>query len=342
MQKDRPRWERPLSLVNLRFRLSHRAVVRKHESHMHALFTGLDPKVIGTHSFTFRAALRCREAGLTEDQAIELIDARENECPRNFKPDEAEEAVASAYNSISKSGGVRQSFSAPDHALRAEIIAQYSGVTVESLRAASAEPLDLPSIEVLRLLFPNDPLLCIGDSKEKFRTGHLSSYRMAPQLLSGAQFLTPSPMKSKWGETKQGNPSQHCESNTGPRRFLIVEIDDESLGKYEQAGIICHLAEIAGLAAVVDSGNRSLHAWFFVSGQSEARGGKLWQFFDYACRLGADPALWRAYQFVRMPNGTRRDSAGNRVTKQQLLYLNPSARQGCRIAGLQMEGSTNV
>jgi hypothetical protein len=309
---------------------------------MNNLFKGLSPQNIGTHKFTFLAALRCREHGLTQEQAEEMIDTQENNMPRYFKDGEVTEAVANAYNSTPRKGGSRQCFPDPDAALRAKIIAQYAGFTVEKLMAASVELPDLPTIEILRTLFPNDPLLCVGESKERFRTRRLSAYRVAPALLSQAQFITPSPMKSQWGETKNGTLSQHCESNTGPRRFLIVEIDDALVTKDQQSGIICHLAEMAPLAAVVDSRNRSLHAWFFVSGQSEARDSRLRQFFDYACRLGADPALWRLFQFVRMPNGMRKDDKGNNVAKQSLLYFNPHARQGGKIAGHQLEGLANV
>ena len=309
---------------------------------MNNLFKGLNPHETGTHKFTFLAALRCREHRLAPQQAEEMIDAQECNMPRYFKDGEVTEAVANAYNSTPKKGGSRQHFPDPDSALRARIIAQYAGVTVEGLIAASIESLGLPTLEILRMLFTNDPLLCVGESKERFRTRRLSAYRVAPALLSQAQFITPSPMKSQWGETKNGTLSQHCESNTGPRRFLIVEIDDASVTKDQQSGIICHLAELAPLVAVVDSGNRSLHAWFFVSGQSEATDSRLRQFFDYACCLGADPALSRSFQFVRMPNGMRKDDKGDNVARQSLLYFNPHARQGGKIAGLQVEGSANV
>jgi hypothetical protein len=59
----------------------------------------------------------------------------------------------------------------------------------------------------------------------------------------------------------------HSLANTGPRRYLIIEADCGDL--HQQAAVIWHLAKIAPLAAVVFSGSKSLHGWYFCGNESE-------------------------------------------------------------------------
>ena len=68
-------------------------------------------------------------------------------------------------------------------------------------------------------------------------------------------------MSAQRGRTNQGKLSFHSESNTGPRRFLVVEFDRGALD--QQAAILWHLATFALLALVVFSGSKSCHGWFF-------------------------------------------------------------------------------
>ena len=107
-------------------------------------------------------------------------------------------------------------------------------------------------------------------------------------------------MSAPTGLTKEGKESAHALSNTGPRRFLIVEFDQGTLD--EHATLLGHLAGFAPLVCAVHSGGKSLHGWFYVHGQPEDR---ILKFFRYAVSLGADPATWTRSQFVRMPDGTR-------------------------------------
>ena len=102
------------------------------------------------------------------------------------------------------------------------------------------------------------------------------------------------------GLTKDGRPSRHTLANTGPRRFLVCEFDTGAAD--DHASLLLHLATLAPLVCAVHSGGKSLHGWFYVHGQPEA---KVERFFRYAVALGADPATWTRSQFVRMPDGTR-------------------------------------
>jgi hypothetical protein len=168
--------------------------------------------------------------------------------------------------------------------------------------------------EVIDLLFPGDPLLCIGQSNADFATKPRERWR---GQLSKQQFIVPSPMSAKTGTTLEGKKSQHCLDNTGPRRFLVIEEDVGTVD--EQASILLHLAKRWPLALAVHSGGKSLHGWFYCYGQSEDR---LHRFMRYAVSLGADRATWTRSQFVRMPEG-RRDNG----KRQTVSFFNPRVVQ---------------
>src|SRR4029077_12822052 len=133
--------------------------------------------------------------------------------------------------------------------------------------------------------------------------------------------------------TKQGKLSAHALSNTGPRRFLIVEFDFDSRNSVEEArlleqldaerrdvrdlcaALLLHLAEKAPLALAVHSGGKSLHGWFYCAGVPEE---KVWRFFQYAVSIGADRANWTRSQFARMPDGLRENGR-----RQAVYFFNP-------------------
>jgi hypothetical protein len=155
------------------------------------------------------------------------------------------------------------------------------------------------------LLFPGNPLLCVGRSSRKFATRKRADWRGE---LSAMQLLVPSPMTSVWGRTKKGTPSQHTLSNTGLRRFLVVEVDEASAD--HQAALLLHLATLAPLVMALHSGGKSLHGWFLCGNTDEQR---IERFFRYAVSLGADHATWSRCQFVRVPNGVRADGRAQPV-----------------------------
>ena len=161
------------------------------------------------------------------------------------------------------------------------------------------------------LLFPGNPLLCVGHSSRKFSTRARADWRGE---LSAMQLLVPSPMTNVWGWTKKGTQSQHTLSNTGPRRFLVVEFDEASAD--HQAALLVHLATLAPLVMALHSGGKSLHGWFLCGDTGEQH---IECFFRYAVSLGADHATWSPCQFVRVPNGVRENAR-----RQPIIFLNPA------------------
>jgi hypothetical protein len=251
----------------------------------------------------------------SREEIIDLLKAATRGEP--VKPGEIESAVdSSAACAWSPGANTRMEkktilWPTLDEAKRAGIIA--SGAGLQGLLPFSSHPrgdADSQTEEIIDALFPGDPLLCCGFSNSRFATQLRSAWR---GRLCSIQFIVPSPMSAVSGETKDGKKSQHTLSNTGPRRFLVVEQDSGTAD--EQASVLVHLAKFAPLALAVHSGSKSIHGWFYCEGRPED---DLRCFMNYAVSLGADRATWTRSQFVRMPDGTRDN--GNR---QSVYFFNP-------------------
>jgi hypothetical protein len=197
-----------------------------------------------------------------------------------------------------------------------------------------ASPVRLKSNEpntdkVIDLLFPGNPLLCCGWTRHRFDTRPRTHWYKLQDL----QFIVPSPMAAPRGLTQQNKLSAHALSNTGARRFLIVEFDFDASNSSEEArllerlasegqdvrdlcaALLLHLAQKAPLTLAVHSGGKSLHGWFYCAGVPEE---KVRRFFRYAVSLGADRATWGPSQFARMPDGLRQNGR-----RQTVYFFNP-------------------
>lgn len=268
----------------------------------------------GVHSWIMKAAWFCRKIGMTSSIAVSEI---ENRMTRPPNPEtEVEDAVSKVYDTElivwDSYNRKRKKSEWPIASIQEINDLSASGMGVAELMAFSPSSLDENETlteKILPLLYPGDPLLCVG-SKFEFFTDHISKFL---KTASKFPFIVPSPMLSKYGRTKSGKLSQHTLEATGPRRFLVIEGDGTS--KEQQAAVLLRLAAFAPLTLVVDSGGKSLHGWFFVAGKTDKQ---LTPFFSRACILGADDRLWTRSQFARMPGGLRDNGK-----RQKILFFNP-------------------
>ena len=164
---------------------------------------------------------------------------------------------------------------------------------------------------VLNRLFSSEDLVCLAAD---IRSPVTKPLQEAVPDLRQMRLVVPSPMSSRSGLTKTGQPSARCLSNVGPVRFLVVEFDSGSFD--EQAGYIRFLSQYAPLALVVNSGSKSLHGWFNLQDWSEE---DRRHFFELGVMLGADKATWCPCQMVRCPFGRREN--GN---LQDVVFFDPS------------------
>lgn len=231
------------------------------------------------------------------------------------KPGEIERAVersaAASVQEVQPADSTLRSWPRTNQPLRDAI----TGMGVELADLVKVSPKNCAGLDAenaIDHLFPGNPLLCCGWTLKECVTAKREEWR--GQMAQEIQFIVPSPMSAETGLTQEGKESMRCLNNTGPRRFLVI---DQDVGtKDEQAAVLVHLATMAPLAMVIDSGGRSIHGWFYCEGRSDD---EIRPFMAYAVSLGADPATWTPCQFVRIPGGTRDNGS-----VQQILFFNPS------------------
>ena len=273
----------------------------------------------GVHAWLYATARQLHTHIADKREQADLLAAYAANCGRHIPRREIEAAVRDSEANAWRPQG-------PGQAARPEAKPTWPAVNQEQREAVlrdgigladlwEASPVrlddDNPQTEaIVDQLFPGGPLLCVGQSNSVFDTKAREAWRAQ---LAGMQLIVPSPMTALTGLTKEGKESAHALSNTGPRRFLVIEFDRGSFD--EHATLLWHLATYAPLVLAVHSGSKSLHGWFYCASQPEDT---LRRFMRYAVSLGADFRTWFNSQFVRMPDGTRDN--GNR---QAVHYFNP-------------------
>ncbi len=176
---------------------------------------------------------------------------------------------------------------------------------------------ELSAGDALIALFDPEDLICAGPDQMTAMIRPVEETVLDAALL---QFVVPNPMRGLEAVNKAGKPSKRCQANVRERRFLVTEFDLPGQSHRDQACLIGRLKELMPLVMVVDSGGKSLHAWFFVHG---VEAGELARFFGYACCLGADPSRWDPCGWLRMPGGLRRRAEGQPV-RQRIVFFAPA------------------
>jgi hypothetical protein len=273
----------------------------------------------GVNLWVARAACRLVEACVSDEDCESLI---EGLMSRDPKRDEIKRALAYAH-------GERHSnmprWPSADNAAIARATA--NGPAVEKLIERSPQSISLDgksrSAEYIGALFPGNPWLCCGQSDRVFSTYRRCQWRAG--VFGEKALIVPSPMSTQYGLTRDNPPkkSQHTLSNTGPRKYLVIEFDKATCN--EQAALHWKLSQHGLLVCVVFSGSKSLHGWYDADGEPE---NEVKEFFSYAVSLGADPRTWLRSQFVRMPDGLRTDGKQKEFLglprgRQAVLYWNP-------------------
>ena len=269
----------------------------------------------GVYNWLFRVA-RQLHAHLPAPEIIALLESRVQGCGRHVSRKEITDAVQNALPCAWQPDGnvaavqPTKKWPSVNQEQRAAILRDNGGLAdLWELSKPRIDDNAQHTEEIIDALFPGNPLLCASKSMSDFDTKPREDWRGE---LSKLQLIVPSPMSVVEGVTKDGKPSKHTLSNTGERRFLICEFDTGTPD--EHAAILIHLAGYAPLVCAVHSGGKSLHGWFLVAGQPEA---KVQKFFRFAVSLGADAATWTRSQFVRMPDGTRDNGK-----RQTVFFLN--------------------
>ena len=156
--------------------------------------------------------------------------------------------------------------------------------------------------------FQPDDVVWIGDKFDSGRTEHTTHFKTASEWMTctapPAPFICPVAFKS--------TSYARSNDNVVVRRFLVVESD--TLNRDEVGAVFRWLREGCelNLVAIVDTGGKSLHAWF------EFEEDLLDDLKRVLPACQCDPKLFTASQPVRLP-GVLRDGVAGKY--QKLVYL---------------------
>lgn len=274
----------------------------------------------GGDKLTFSLACKLKELfNLTGNDALRIMLEWNPTCRPPWREQELARKIRSAGLPCT-SAGADYGFSRwPKVDERAVAKACQNGITLERLEEMNpCQPDgDEPHAGLyVDALFPGNPLLCCAPDTFNAATEPREFWRGKESSLA---YIVPSGMSAKFGETKEGKPSQRTLTNVGPRDYIVVEFDKDSAGVDrpvdDQAAILFHLAQYAPLVLALHSGGKSIHGWFRAQGVEPET---VTKFFRYAVSLGADDQIHCPMQLVRMPDGTRENGK-----RQRVLFFNP-------------------
>ena len=267
------------------------------------------------HDHCFAVALLARKAGITQDDAAHDWQAA---CPGRGR---AYREMAEAWRNVrdvdtTPTRGYRpltQPKKMDCGAFWRAAIAAHPDPVAELWESSPIRLLDDPEADTalfLRKMYDGDDVLFIG---EKFDTDTIRTREQWIDARTPAQFICANPLSGEVANTQTGKLSRRCDAAVSAYRYAVIEFDN--LPKEHQAAFFLH-AKLP-LAAVVDSGGKSLHGWIHVNTDRDGWHRDVKPVFRRLLGpLGADRALSNASRLVRLP-GAVRDN-GNR---QSLMYL---------------------
>jgi hypothetical protein len=168
-----------------------------------------------------------------------------------------------------------------------------------------SDPIPMNAGEAVSKLFdPSEHIFIQRQVAEKGRLLPVTDWIAQPDL-SQYQFIT--------YNTFPADAPNRSEAQVLGRKYLLHETDDPSLSFEQQLGLIKRLENEAELKMIVNSGGKSLHAWFkWTPGNKKA-------FLELSQKLGGDPRFKLMNQLCRLPWGTRRKEA-NLPAAQPIIY----------------------
>ena len=162
------------------------------------------------------------------------------------------------------------------------------------------------------LLFPEAEWICLARSDlSTAQTRRRNKWAFREDEFT---YIVPSPMTAAHGAGLDGRITSRCLSNTGPRRWLVIEFDDGTAD--EQAALHWYLDSMAAgagwprLRLALHSGGKSLHGWYGpITDEETAR--DIFAFARLTAR--ADLHTWPKCQLVRLPEGIHANGKRQRV-----------------------------
>lgn len=269
----------------------------------------------GLHSDLYTAACFMVEEGHTDEVIFNFLREAANQVEERHVPDREITSAINYGRAKVQGDKVSEKWPAINDTFRYEVFRNYPA-NMDKLSKAEEELPQNSAYYLERLYLPNE-LVCAAASTYSFDTQSREDI-MRVCSTHYLEYVNPNPMSSKVGVTLEGKESTHCEGNTGPRVYLVIEFDVGT--PQEQVSAVKYLSKKLPLVMMLFSGGKSIHAWFYVEGLSEHY---VRAFFEEARMLGADTVTWSRCQFCRMPAG-RNNKTQN---LQSVLYFKPPTRK---------------
>ena len=197
---------------------------------------------------------------------------------------------------------------------------------VDFWEASPARLFDAPEKDTelfLRTLYDPNDYLFIGtqyDTKVRTVAQWIDLFKNNPMPLP---FICPNPVDGQLHPTKSGALSYRCDEAVCKFKFAVLEFD--TLSRNEQFAFWGEMLHELPLVTLIDSGNKSLHAWIRVSDVHTLDEWKIkieQKFFEQCLKpLGIDTACKNPSHMSRLPGCIRKETG----RWQRLLYLNPDA-----------------
>lgn len=158
---------------------------------------------------------------------------------------------------------------------------------------------------ISKLFSPNESIFVQKQVAERGALMAVSDWINQPDL-DDYQFITYNCFPAK--------ATNRSESQVEGRKYLLHETDDPSLSFEQQLGLIKRLETEAELKMIVNSGGKSLHAWFHWTPGNKA------SFLELSQKLGGDPRFKLMNQLCRLPWGTRKKECEPFPVRQEIIF----------------------
>ncbi len=292
----------------------------------------LPPTGAGYHPSILGVANLGIHAGFLDEEIFESIREHTNERARSVPDSEI-------WNAIEKARGDSGSFSEKTRTKSAQpqINLPYT-LPVMKRRLIEAgkrhTEQDLLSSSSMKLGgHPFEDALCLLDTfyaphehlfigtrfhKEPCTIADFKEFILADQDTSKLPHIIPNPLTGDTHKTKDDKPSMRCDTAIKEYRFVVAEFDN--IPREEQLAFWSAIP--LPIAALIDSGGKSIHAWIKLS---EVYTPEHWQqivkdtlYAQMLIPMGCDPACSNPARLSRLP-GHYREEKGR---WQRLLYIN--------------------
>lgn len=281
-------------------------------------------KGLGCHRTLLRAANLGRMSEISRNQVF--LDIRQSIPPgkRIVSDEEIMDAISKAFsNSDDSYDSIRKKDRNNGQTSLQTFLSNCISYGDEEIRESSPININLKpgndAVSLISHLYDDEETLYIGNKYGKQVKKVKDIFKDSRSI---PEYLIPNPLTGSLGLTKSGTPSYRCDACVANFRFAVAEFD--SIPKEDQLKFWASVD--LPISALIDSGNKSIHAWIRV----DCLDREAWQrevksrlYDDFLVPLGIDPSCCNPSRLSRLPGHFRQDTG----QWQRLIYLCPAGRR---------------